>query len=150
MSNRDEILNQWKNASAALAAAKAEEAALRPQVIEAFSDITDEMTSGVENVNVGWGHTLKIERTLRYELDKANDFEKTDAALDEIEALLGQPMGELIVNRLVKRKLEISVTEYKKLLEIPEHGPRVKAIIDRVLTIKPGSASVKLEAPKTK
>jgi hypothetical protein len=139
LSNRDEILAQWKVAKTTLDTAKADEATLRDQVVAAFSDVTDEMHSGTETVDIGWGHELKIVHSLRYELDKANDYEKTDKALDEIEATLGEEVGALLVDRLVKRKLELSISEYKKL------PPKAKKIIDKVLTIKPGSKSVELK-----
>lgn len=137
-SNRDTILTQWKDAKAKLDVYQATERALRSQVIEAFSNEPED-ASGVENVDVGWGYTLKITHKLDYNLDNANDYEATDNALDEIEKLEN---GELLAERLVKRKLEISVSEYKKL------PPAAKKIIDRVLTIKPASKRVELVPPK--
>lgn len=138
--NRDAILTEWKTWKANLDVAKAREAELRAQVIEAFSLETDELKSGIENVDIGFGYKLKIDHKVSYSLDNANDYELTDKALDEIEAKVEH--GELLVDRLVKRKLELSVSEYKKL------PGDAKKIIDRVLTVKPASKSVELIAPK--
>lgn len=149
MNNRDQLLTDWKAANEALAAAKAREAELRPLVIEAFSDVTDEMASGIENIDVGYGYTLKVDRKLNYSLASANDYEAVDNAADAIGEILDGDFGETIVNRLFKRKFEISVTEYKKILELP-NGAKIKAIVDKILTIKPAAPSVKLEPPKTK
>lgn len=138
ISNRDALLTSWKNAKDALTTATLAERELRSQVIAAFSETNDEMYSGTESIDIGFGYDLKIVHNLKYTLDNSNDFEKTDKALDEIEAALGD-IGELIVDRLVKRKLEISVSEYKEL------PPEAKKIIDRVLTIKPASKSVEIK-----
>lgn len=141
ISNRDKILSDWAEAKRSSAYWREQETNLRAQVVEAFSTETDAMKAGVENVDLPQGYTLKIEHSLKYELDKADDFEKVDKACDEIERVLGEEVGALIVERLIKRKLEISVTEYKKLPD------KAKAIVDKVLTIKPGPKSVEIKPP---
>lgn len=138
-SNRDTLLTQWRQAQKLLDEVKAKEAVLRKQVIEAFSEV-GEMYSGVENVDVGWGHQLKIEHKLDYKLDSTDDYARVDKVLDKIEDTIEH--GPLLVDRLVKRTLNISIAEYKKL------PPAAKRLIDEVLTIKPASKSVKLEPVK--
>lgn len=144
LSNKDKLLADWKAASTQLKILKADETALRAQVIEAFSTETDPQKSGVENVDVGWGYTLKIEHKLDYKLDtsdKLNPNDKVAKVLLEIER--GMPGGNIIADRLVKWKPEVSVTEYKLL------SPENKTRIDKVLTIKPASKSVELVEPKS-
>lgn len=138
-SNRDTILTQWKEWKAKLDEAKKAEAELRKQVIDAFSEENPDTASGTENIDIGYGYKLKIVHKLEYTLDNANDYEKTDKALDEIEESVEH--GELLVDRLIRRKLELSVSEYKKL------PAAAKKIIDKVVTTKPGAKSVELVAP---
>lgn len=139
-SNKDALLAEWKTAKAALDIAKATEAQLRTLVVEVFSQETDPMKSGVENVDVGWGYKLKIEHKLTYKLDNADDCAKLANVLATIETSMAG--GNIIADRLVKWKPELSVSEYKLL------SPVNKALIDGVLTITPASKSVELVPPK--
>lgn len=134
--NRDALLTAWKTAKDTLVEATMNERNLRAQVIEAFSE-ADGTYSGTESIDIGYGFDLKINHLWAYKLDNANDFEKTDKALDDIEKQCEH--GELLVDRLIKRKLEISVSEYKKL-----PADAVK-IIDRVLTITPASKAIEIK-----
>lgn len=136
LSNKDRLLADWKAADEASKLAVEKERDLRKQVIDAFSTETNELKSGVENIDAGWGFDLKIEHKIVYKLDNANDFEKVEDAIDQMEAF-GE-LGEHIANSLFKRKYDVSVTEYKKL------DPKYKVIIDKILTIEPASKSVKL------
>lgn len=132
-SNKDTLLQQWKEAAEQLVIARNRESDLRKQVIEAFSTISTEMHSGVENIDVGWGFDLKITHKLDYKLDDAG----IDAALEAIERDIEH--GELLAERLVSWKPSISVREYGAL------PAAAKVIIDRVLTIKPAAKSVELK-----
>ena len=78
---------------------------------------------------------MKITHKLNYTLGNAN---LVDKALDLIEK--SQEGGNVIAERLVSWKPELSVREYKLL------SPQQKAYIDTVLTVKPGTPSVELEA----
>ena len=127
------VLDAHREAAAALAAAKVKEAELRAEVIKLFSERTGEaLASGVENVETGLG-TLKITHKLNYTLGNAD---AVDRALDAIEK--SQEGGNVIAERLVKWSPELSVREYKLLTE------KQKALIDAVLTIKPGAASIEI------
>lgn len=141
-SNKDAILTAWKEAAATLATAKARESELRAQVLEVFSEEAAPGHSGTENVEVGWGYTLKIIHKLNYKLDSADDYAKVEKALDAIEKT--QEGGNVIAERLVKWKGELSISEYKKL------DSRQKALIDAVLTITDATPSIELVAPKGK
>ena len=134
-SNKLALLQEFEKKQAALAALRAEEAELRKQVIAAWSEHAEgELFSGVENVDIGGGFDLKIEHTLDYKFDNANGYEAVDKLIEEMDK---DPRMELIVDRLFKRKFDCGVTEYKNL------PPEWKAKVDRVLTIKPASKSVK-------
>lgn len=136
-SNRDTLLSEWKKTNAERVKFIASERVLRDQVIAAFSEITNEMHSGMETLDLGWGHELKIEHKLDYKLDNANDNEALIKALERIETEI--EAGKLLAARLVKWKAEISVSEYKKL------PPEAKVIIDGVLTIKPATKAIELK-----
>lgn len=138
--NKDALLTQWKEAKALLDKIKVTEAELRKQVVEAFSEEAKPGYSGTENVNVGWGFTLKIVHKLNYKLDTTNDCAKLDKVLDTIEK--GMEGGNIIAERLVKWKPELSVSEYKLL------SPANKKLIDGVLTISDATPEVTLVPPK--
>lgn len=134
-SNKLALLIEYEKMQAELARIKLAEAELRKQVIEAVSiHPMDEVFSGTENIDIGGGYDLKIEHKLDYKLDNANDFEAVDALITRMDA---DSRMELIVDRLFRRKFELSVTEYKNL------PPEWKKEVDRVLTIKPASKSIK-------
>lgn len=147
MSNADVILAQWKEAKANLDKWKTEEASLRKLVIETRSEIGNEMHSGMETIDIGWGYELKIEHKLDYKVDNANDSERVDEAEARIIATVGEELGEVIAARLFKRKFELSISEYKKLLDLP-NGAALKKIVDAVITIKPASKSVEIKPKK--
>lgn len=143
LSNRQAKLNAWNDAKAALAKAQELERSLRAEVISIFSDVNETvLTSGTENVNVPGGK-LKIERSIEYKLGRTIndkvvcDNDEVDKILDMIEK--SQEGGNVIAERLVSWKPEISVREYKLLT------PAQKAIVDRYLVTKQGSTSVKFE-----
>jgi hypothetical protein len=138
LSNKQVLFAQWNTQAAIAKAAVEAERNLRAQVIEAYSDAQafPEFASGTESVDIGEGFDLKILHSLDYKLDNANDCERLDKVLDQIEKSMEG--GAIIAERLVKWKPELSVSEYKLL------APAQKAMIDTVLTIKPASKSVKV------
>lgn len=132
--SKDALLLAWKTAKQELAASVANERDLRDRVIAAFSTETNEMHSGVENVDLGFDRwILKITHKLDYKLA---DADAVKAALAQIATSIEG--GNIIADRLVKWKPEISVSEYKLL----NGGQR--SAIDRVLTIKPATKSIEL------
>lgn len=136
---RDYALSMWQDAQKTLEAAKAKEMEWRKEVIDIFSDRAGEaMASGMENVATSFG-TLKIEHKLTYKL---GNVDLVDKALDAIEK--SQEGGNVIAERLVSWKPELSVREYKLLSAVQQK------IIDEVLTISPAAKSIKLEPVKGK
>lgn len=134
-SKRDAAVTEWLEAKKALDAAKARENAARMALIEIVSDIADPMATGTENVNVGTG-TVKIVRKLNYTFTTDND--GIDTVLDAIEKSMEG--GNIIAERLVKWKGELSLSEYKLL------SPENRARIDRILEAKPATPSVEFKA----
>lgn len=133
-SNKLAMLVDYEKIQAELVRVKAAEAEMRKSIIAAFSDHIEDNFSGTENVDIGGGYDLKITHTLDYKLDTADDYDAVDKIIAEMDK---DARMELIVDRLFRRKLEISVTEYKNL------PAEWKVKVDRVLTIKPAAKSVK-------
>ena len=122
LTNRDALLEAWRLAAETLVKAKDYEAELRVQVVEAYSTNTDELASGVENVDIGWGHELKITHGI------TRKFDSPDAAVNA-ENLVARILGEELTRRLIKWKPELSIGEYN---QAPDE---VKAVIDRATTV---------------
>jgi hypothetical protein len=133
---RVSTLEAWKSAKEALDSAQVLERALRDEVVALFATNKDVMASGTETVETPLGK-LKIEHKLNYSL---GDADEVDKALDLIEK--SQEGGNVIAERLVKWEPQIYVGEYKKL------NDKQKAIIDKVLTIKPATKAIKIEPIK--
>jgi hypothetical protein len=133
--SKDALLLAWKTAKEQLTTATATERELRAKVIEAFSTINDEMHSGVENVDLGFDRwVLKIDHKLNYKLNGDNQL----IALVLTQIATSREGGNLLAERLVKWKPEISVSEYKLL----DGGQRV--MIDKILTITPATKALEL------
>lgn len=132
---REQTLQAWLDAKNALDAAKATEMELRSKVIEGFN-FDPKKAAGTEYADLANGWRLKAVKKQNYNLDK----DKTDAALSELEKSGSD--GQFIADRLVKWKPDLSIAEYRKL------NATHKAIIDRVLTVTPGSPSLELIEPK--
>ena len=109
---------------------------LRNELVELFSDIKDPDYAGTENVETPIGQ-LKIVHKLSYSLGNADLVEK---ALDRIEA--SQEGGNVIAERLVDWKPELSLSNYKLLTD------RQKAMINEVLTIKPATKTLEFKPVK--
>lgn len=150
--NEDNLLMDWRKARDVLEKAKMREADLRGKVVANFS--TPDKTTGTENVDLGKGWFVKIEKKQNYSL-KSFDKDVTNnnaivAALNAMAAAtkdsqgneLNPELGKMVAARLVSWKADISVSEYKMLL--PGH----REIIDGVLEIKPASPTVTLVPPK--
>lgn len=133
----DMVIGEWNDAVAALAKAKELESKLRTELVtRKFPSHKD---SGTENAELANGWKLKAVFKQNYNLQNKDD--AVDKALSKIEKT--SEAGAFIAARLVKWKPELSVTEYKAL------EPKLKKIIDEVLTISDGTPALELVAPKT-
>jgi hypothetical protein len=123
----DAALRRWTAAQEALYKATGEELAAREAVVAAGFKAPVE---GVNNVPIGNGWTLEGTFRNNYNLDNA-----------EVETALKQ-LPTAIARELVSWSAKLKVGQYKKL------EPAHKAIVNEVLTIKPGLPALKLIPPK--
>jgi len=131
---RDTAIMKWSTAQSQLAYWKEVEAAARIEVLTLCYETPPD--SGTVNYDLGKGFGLKAVFKENYKLDE----KKLDGALDRIEKM-GEA-GELIVNRVIRWKPELSKTEYEAMPEA------MRAILDEVVTISPGTPSLSLMTPK--
>lgn len=132
---RNAALLAWQEAAKVLEAAKADEMEKR---LKAFGMCFIKPKEGTNTLTLGNGYELKAEYKFNYSLDK----DKVDDALEKIEKLGNE--GTFIAERLVKWSPELSISEYRKL------DKQYLDLITPVLTIKPGTPSLKIVPPKGK
>ena len=122
-------LEQWRKCALELSRIKDEEMRLRKEIFAAA------FTSPVEGTNKhelmeGW----QLKATYPY--TRALDQTKCEALLKNFKK---QKLDDLI-----KVKYELNVTDYKKLAE----DDVTKAVLDAIMTTKPGAPALELVAPK--
>ena len=122
-------LEQWRTCALELSRIKDEEMRLRKEIFAAA------FTSPVEGTNKhelmeGW----QLKATYPY--TRALDQTKCEALLKNLKK---QKLDDLI-----KVKYELNVTDYKKLAE----DDVTKAVLDAIMTTKPGAPALELVAPK--
>lgn len=143
---RDSLLLKWRAERDELERAKANELETRNKLVAMLFD--PEKEEGTETLELGGGWKVKAQKKLNYTLGDSRadpQFKSVGAALDTIEGL---PLEEakFLADRLVRWKPELAISEYR-LLETDERFTPVKEIIDRVLTVKPGTPSFELIEP---
>lgn len=142
----EELRQAWQEAKDAADSWRGIESTLRKKVVERHTDITDADAEGTETVELPMGKVLKIKRTLTRSLDDKVPADSNtgksplDIALERIEREVKD--GETIADRLVSFKPSLSKSEYDKAPN------EVRAIIDTVITVKPGSTSIEIATPK--
>lgn len=122
-------LEQWRKCALELSRIKDEEMRLRKEIFASAFTSPTEGTNKHELMD-GW----QLKATLPY--NRALDQSKCEAVLKDLKK---QKLGDLI-----KVKYELSVTDYKKLAE----DDVTKAVLDAIMTTKPGAPSLELVAPK--
>lgn len=141
---RDELLQQWRAQKNALVIAQAQEMATREEIVALLFDPSQ--NEGTETIELGNGWKIKAQKKLNYTLGNKRvngNYNDVEAAQDTI-ASLQKDGASLIADRIINWKPELSLTEYRRLeTEFPE----AKAIVDRVLTTKPGSPTLELISP---
>jgi hypothetical protein len=129
---QEQLVTQWNEAKAALQAAQELERKLRAAIVEQLS--IPEQETGTTTIELPNDWKLKIEKNLDYKLENGNH---------ELDDIL-KDWPEQIQDMLVRWKPELNVKNYKTL------NDEYKNALGSVLTIKPSSPQVKLEAPKVK
>ena len=151
---RDNAIRGWLKLRGQLASVKTDEMTSRTTV---SGMLFPTPTKGTQRFELGNGYSIKLVQTYTYTLgdkDKVVDGlkvkvrDQVDDKLDEIEALKLDEEATFILERLIKWVPELSVSEYEKLGESAV-GLEIKAKIDEILTVKPGSPQLTFEEPKT-
>lgn len=149
---RNALINQWREATAALAKAKDEEATLRAQLTVSYFD--PKKDKGTENLELGDGYKLKCVKKMSAKIDKA----RIDDKLERIDAF-GE-RAKFFAERLFKWTPELSVTEWNDVSQRAEGGDELCQKIMEVLigapgeipvvTFSPGMPSLEFVEPKAK
>jgi hypothetical protein len=129
------VMLRWQELKQELEALVLAERLYRTTIFESRFPTAEEGTNRVE---LGNGYHLKAVAKYNYTL--ANKENETERALEAMEKIGNE--GAFIADRLVRWSPELSVKEYRSL------APEYKAVIDTVLTIKPGMPTLEIEAPK--
>lgn len=144
---RDKMLADWEQSKRDLEAAKAREMELRKEVVTFNFDHTK--LEGTERVDLANGYQLKAVKKLNYALvspvEGVSVVDAVDTALSKMEAM--GPEGKFIADRVVKWSAELSLTEYRKLDELP-NGKAYKAILNTVIETREGAPTLEIVPPK--
>lgn len=147
LAERDRLLAKWEADKAALEKAKADEMESRKAFVKFAFD--NEKLEGTERIELNNGYQAKAIKKLNYclvsPIEGVSVVDAVDLALTEIEAL--GPEGKFIADRIVKWSADLSVSEYRKLDEIP-NGEKIKSIIDRVVETREGAPTLEIVPPK--
>lgn len=143
IAERDRLLAIWDTHKQTLAAAKDAEMVARKAVAEYCFPTPN---PGVNRIELNAGYKLKLGHKLNYKVAASNDsvVELEDRAEEDFG-----PEAKFIIERLFCWKVEVSVSEYKKL--DPANNPahkKLKAAVDQLIEITPGAPSLEIEAPK--
>jgi len=136
---QDTILQAWQAAKLSLEAAKQTEMDLRLQVQTFFGE---DLKGGTNKLDLGNGWTLKLVAPTQYSL--AGDRFALAALVDKIKTMSNEPIAE----DLFKWKVELSVTNYKKLDAANPVHTEIAKEINAILTTKLGSPQLEIVPPK--
>lgn len=137
MFDKDKALLEWQAAAKLLEETKTDEMNKRLLV---FSSFFPNPKEGVNNLELGAGYILKGTHKLSYSVTNKDGV--ANKCIDAIR-LTGNE-GPFIADRLIDWKPSLSTSEYKKA------DDKYKKLLEPCLTIKPGSPSLELVAPKGK
>lgn len=137
-------LAEWYKMQAELGRLKSAEALLRGRIFKHYFPTPKEGTNNVP-LNDGTGAVLKGQHVINRSVDQGA-LDALRKSVQEAAALReqgGQPNIPLInVDKLVKWKPEVAITEYRQLTEEERH------FFDQCLVIKPGSPQLEITIPK--
>lgn len=143
-----QVLQAWQQKAADLEALKAQEMQLRKAAFELYFAAPVEGTNRTE---LGGGWSLKGEYKFNYSLTNKNG--ATEKAYDDITAISQQ--AGFVADRLFSWQPELSIKEYRLLnpdnaSAQTEEQKKILAVLQKVLTIKPGAPTLTIEQPKAK
>ena len=132
----------WQAKAKELETVKAAELVLRNEVFRlAFANPKE----GTNSIEMGNGYQLKAVYKYNYSLSESKQPRNggtpfaTTVALNAIEALGNE--GKFLAERVVTWKPELSIKEYRDL------DPKYKVLLDKALTITPGTPALSIKAP---
>lgn len=129
-----DAIQAWQQAAAALDTAKQAELMNRLKIVnEAGLPFTTKEEGG-QTLKLYAGWRLALKRTINYTVE--NDQAKINAALTELFAI--EPVA---AQSMIRWKPELNESVYKKL------GAEGKKIMAQVVTMKPGTPQLELNAP---
>lgn len=137
---KEQKLQDWEETAKKAKYYKDLEMQYRKEVLYDFFEYEGDDRKGTTNFPLGGGCKLKAKFNLYYKLE--NKEGETLDMLDELAS--SSDDGQFVSERLVNWKPELSVSEYNKL------SPEQKKIVDRVLTVTPGTPSIEIVYPKEK
>jgi hypothetical protein len=150
----DEALLTWDAAKKSLELAK--EAEMEARKVAFGLGFGTDAKEGTNTLELGNGYALKGVKKLNYKLKAPEGYKGTtvDAIDDTTEAFARiSNEGEFIAERLFKYSVEMSVTEYRKLVEEADYSPVKKALLtelNKVLEISEGAPTLEIKEPKKK
>lgn len=134
----DELLQQWKLWKDRTAFAQAKERALRSVIIHRHFPTPKEGSNNVE-LELAPERTCKL--TLKYPIERKVDADTLDALIKAAHAdpVGGHPLAAVDFAKLIRRKPELAVKEYRDLTD------EKRCLFDTCLVIKPGSAQLEMK-----
>lgn len=140
---RNQLLGEWRAAKQALEAAKLREMELRKQVNPIFDSLyTAEKNTGTRSIDLGNGWKAKCRRDMRYSVDS----EVMESIVPELE--------EAIRYTIVKKKFELSKTQYKALQTRANAGEEAAILQLRLLqtavSSRDATPAIEIVPPKVK
>jgi len=149
----DAALVKWEEAKTSLAIAKETEMAARTL---AFALGFTEAKEGTNTLDLGNGYALKGVKKLNYKLKAPVGFSGTAVdAVDEVAERFSKISneGSFIADRLFKYSVDMSISEYRKLVEESEFSAPKKQMLgelNKVLEITEAAPTLEIKAPKEK
>ena len=149
----DEVLMMWQHSKSVLQDATAEEMRLRKLAVElGFGAKPKE---GTNNLELGKGYVLKAVQKYNYKLTvpspeyKGNKLDAVEECIDKISAISNE--GSFIADRIFTWNVELSLTEYRKLIEEAEVSPikaKLLAEVNKVVLITDAAPTLEIKPPK--
>lgn len=154
VARRDAEIRNWLESKGVFDEIKKVEADNRAKVVKT---LFPSPKKGTQRYNLNDGYAVKLVYGLTYSLGDKDKIDEDGTKVSvEIQVLkveekirmLG-PEADLLCDRLIKWKPELSATEYEKLDSNSEVQVKVRSLIDEILTIKPASPQLSFEKPKS-
>lgn len=150
----DEALMKWDAAKKALEVAK--ETEMEARKLAFALGFGADAKEGTNTRELGNGYELKGVKKLNYKLKAPADYSgDTVDAVDDCIERFGRISneGEFIAERLFKFSVDMSVSEYRKLVEEAEYSAPKKAMLaelNKILEITEGAPTLEIKEPKAK